>query len=76
MDNPTVWNSPIKVPLSGSWGGSLSQVGEYGFFFSPQVRGGGGTYSEGLTIQENNTVQSNEQVLRVSGESIRCVSRY
>ena len=76
MNNPTVWNSSIKVPLSGTWGGSLSQVGEYGVFFSPQVHGGGGTYSEGLTIKYDNIVRSDWQVLRFGGESIRCVSRY
>ena len=76
MNNPTVWNSSIKVPLSGTWGGSLGLVGESGIFFSPQVFGDGGTYSEGLTIRNDNTVKSDWQILRIGGESIRCVSRY
>ena len=76
MDNPTVWDSLIKAPLSGQWGGSPYQISESGYFFSPQVHGLGGTYSSGLTIYYDKHVTSDVQVLRFGGISVRCISRY
>ncbi len=73
MKNPNIWNTAIKLPLSGNWHGSLSAVGSSGGFWSPVV------YSSGLAYYAyagfNSTVTPGSLNSRDYGRSLRCIAR-
>ena len=77
MTNPNIWNTAIKLPLSGRWNGSLSEVGRAGLFWSPVV----GTnllnrmFGYGAQIGYNGYVASDDYLLCGNAISVRCVAR-
>lgn len=74
MTNPYIWNSAIKLPLAGYWGGLLIDVGDYGYFWSPIVI----NYSDFVYLVR----ATSDGILSVGyggsrwgGSSLRCLTR-
>ena len=74
IENPNIWNTAIKLPLSGTWYGSLSLVGSDGRFWSPVVHSS--------LIARKASAESTGNVdpggggdYRNGGASVRCVAR-
>ena len=74
MTNPTIWNTPIRLPLSGSNGTSVGSVGK---FWGPvMIDYYDFGITSGLIISYDGNVESdsnNNPYTR--GNSIRCISR-
>ena len=72
MTNPYIWNTAIKLPLSGGWCGSLVNVGYYGGFWSPVVHSSH-SYSAHATYSGH--VDPVYFARRLYGFPVRCVAR-
>ena len=73
IENPNIWNTAIKLPLSGYWHGSLDDVGSYGYFWSPVVISSYYAYyayadSDGYVYPGSDN--------RYYGNLVRCVARW
>ena len=73
MENPNIWNTPIKSALAGVWYGSLGYVGDDGDWWSPVVKDSGLVYE--LYAGGNGTVDPDYFLGRGYGLSVRCMSR-
>ena len=73
MENPNIWNTAIKLPLSGNWYGSLYYVGNDGYFWSPVVSGSSGAYY--ALAYSYGGVYSDYAGNRYGGQSLRCIAR-
>ena len=71
--NPNIWNTAIKLPLSGTWYGSLSDVGSYGYFWSPVVNNSDNAYYADAHYDDD--VYPDDATNRNSGYLVRCVAR-
>ena len=73
MINPNIWNTAIKLPLSGYWDGSLANVGSSGSLWSPVV------YSSIIAYRANaiyeGGVDPNHAHYRLNGFIVRCTAR-
>ena len=73
MENPNIWNTAIKLPLSGGWYGSLDIVGYYGYFWSPVVNSSNYAYS--AYADADGGVAPYVSYSRDRGNLVRCVAR-
>ena len=73
IENPNIWNTAIKLPLSGNWDGSLNGVGGYGHFWSPVVGSSYDAYS--AYVASNGFVRPGYYYDRNYGNPVRCVAR-
>ena len=73
MANPYIWNTAIKLPLSGGWDGSLRYVGIGGIFWSPVVYDS--EYSYYGDAYYSGRVSPDSDFYRDRGVSVRCVAR-
>ena len=75
MTNPYVWNSAIKMPLSGHWYGLLDYIGDGSYFWSPMVIYVDGAYAAATNY--NGSVVSGDDIDgdRYFGNSVRCLVR-
>ena len=73
MENPNIWNTAIKLPLSGYWYGSLYDVGDYGDFWSPVVNNSNNAYY--AYANSDGDVYPDDSYYRYDGISVRCVAR-
>ena len=73
MENPNIWNTAIKLPLSGDWYGSLYGVGYYGYFWSPVVYSSSHAYHAYAYSDGNVYPVGGDD--RYSGNLVRCVAR-
>ena len=74
MDDPYIWNTAIKLPLSGDWYGTLYGVGYLGLFWSSVVSNSYYAYDAYANI--DGTVEpGNDYDSRYYGYSVRCVAR-
>jgi hypothetical protein len=73
MRNPNIWNTAIKLPLSGSWYGSLTSVGDDGCFWSPVVSSSYGVRYAGAG--SDGDVDPDGSGIRDYGNLVRCVAR-
>jgi hypothetical protein len=73
ITNPNIWNTAIKLPLSGNWYGSLNVVGYGGNFWSPVVYNSGYAYI--ASAGSDGYVSPGSSDGRVSGNPVRCVAR-
>ena len=73
MTDPNIWNTAIKLPLSGYWYGSLSLVGYGGVFWSPVVSSSGAAYP--ADAYSGGYVSPDDINGRDYGTSVRCVAR-
>ena len=72
MENPNIWNTPIKTSLSGYWGGSLADIGLDGYFWSPMVNDSGLSYYLYVGL---GGVYPDDRFVRGDGISVRCLAR-
>ena len=73
MENPNIWNTPIKTALPGYWYGSLYYVGLYGNYWSSVVLDSYSAYY--LTAYDNGSVFPSYYANRYLGYNVRCVAR-
>ena len=73
IENPNIWNTAIKLPLSGNWYGLLGYVGNSGFFWSPVVDGSADAY--GALAFSGGNVYPGVGGNRGYGNPVRCVAR-
>lgn len=73
IENPNIWNTAIKFPLSGYWYGSLGGVGSSGTFWSPVVGSSDDAYNAGANSDGN--VYPDDYGARYDGVLVRCVAR-
>ena len=73
MENPYIWNTAIKLPLSGYWYGSLASVGSYSRFWSPVVYNSYVAYIAAASSVGD--VGPDNNFNRDYGDSVRCVAR-
>ncbi|MBR3353523.1 hypothetical protein IKG49_02935 [Candidatus Saccharibacteria bacterium] len=74
IENPNIWNTAIKLPLSGSWYGSLSGVGNNGNFWSSVVRSSELPSASTAQLYYYNSVNLGGST-RDRGNPVRCVAR-
>ena len=74
MTNPYIWNTAIKLPLSGDWEGFFMFFGSDGFFWSPEVFGSE-EYSCVAEAGHDGYVESLSRIDRNIGLPVRCVAR-
>ena len=72
IENPNIWNTAIKLPLSGRWYGLLSGVGDIGDFWSSVVYYSNRAYYAGANSGGDVDPGS---FGHLSGYSVRCVAR-
>ena len=73
MQNPKIWDSAIKAPLSDSWEGSLGVLGNYGYFWSSTIISSSSAYILDTAFDGN--IGPSDFGSRYSGINVRCVSR-
>ena len=74
MENPNIWNTAIKLPLSGDWyGGSLDDVGRYDTLWSPVVVSSDTAYT--AIAYSDGDVSPDSGGARDNGHSLRCIAR-
>ena len=73
IENPNIWNTAIKLPLSSNWYGSLGTVGDNGGFWSPVVYGSGDAYF--ANAGSVGGVNPGIDYSRYLGYSVRCIAR-
>ena len=73
IENPNIWNTAIKLPLSGYWYGSLGNVGYGGHFWSPVVDSS--NYAYVAYAYSGGDVYPVGSFYRSNGYSVRCVAR-
>ena len=73
MENPNIWNTAIKLSLSGTWNGLLYGVGKNGYFWSPVVSSSSGAYF--AYVHSSGFVNPGINDARDNGNSVRCVAR-
>ena len=74
MDNPYIWDSPIKTSLSGRWRGSRSLFGGVGYFWSSMVSGSNASYY--LYASSDGYLSPDGDYNRGNGVSVRCLARW
>ena len=74
MENPTIWDSPIKIPLGGFWQGTEQGrgFGSFGNFWSTMTITSGVAYL--LNVNEN-SIYPGSGIAKADGYSIRCLAR-
>ena len=73
MTDPYIWNTAIKLPLSGYWYGALNGVGVYGAFWSSVVRSS--NYAYDAYASYGGYVSPDDYGSRGYGNSVRCIAR-
>ena len=73
MENPNIWNTPIKTTLAGYWRGSLSYVGYGGDYWSSVVKYSDLAYV--LYADDYGSVYPSYFDYSAAGYSVRCVAR-
>ena len=73
MENPNIWDSPIKASLNASWNGWVGNFGTSGFLWSSMVFDSG--YSYLLFISDSGFVVPGNDYARYVGANVRCVAR-
>ena len=73
MENPNIWNTAIKLPLSGSWFDSLYDVGYYGAFWLSVVSNS--SLAHDALVDSDGVVDPGGGSDRAGGELVRCVAR-
>ena len=76
MENPNIWNTAIKLPLAGTWNGSLYNTGYDGSFWSSVIYGSGVAYSAdvfyGGYVDPNHNGNGSHMG---HGHPVRCLAR-
>lgn len=72
MMNPYIWETPIKVFPSGSWKGSLRDLGSDGVIWHPSVYSSTIAYGSEIYV---GIVLPGYTMFRATGYSVRCVAR-
>ena len=75
MENPNIWNTAIKLPLSGGWWGYLSNVGVAGTLWSSVVNTDIGSYGAGVLRTGLVDPSNDGNRYRNNGNSVRCMAR-
>jgi uncharacterized protein (TIGR02145 family) len=73
IENPNIWNTAIKLPLSGDWYGSLNYVGNDGGFWSPVVYSSNSAYY--VHANSDGDVTPDYSDFRSYGNLVRCIAR-
>ena len=75
IENPNIWNTAIKLPLSGGWWGYLGNAGVTGTLWSSVVDTDTGSYGAGVSSDGWVEPSNDGNRYRNNGNSVRCIAR-